>query len=112
MNRNLTIIILLLLAGLCAADSLNVRLVGHIDTPGSAEGVYVTSSFAYVADEVGGLRIIDVSTPSSPTEVGYFDTGDWAHGVYVSGSYAYVADGSNGLRIIDISTPASPSEIG
>jgi hypothetical protein len=65
-----------------------------------------------VADGDAGLRIIDVSTPSSPVEVGFFDTGGWAWGVAVSGSYAYVADGSDGLRIIDVSTPSSPVEVG
>jgi hypothetical protein len=40
-----------------------------------------------------GLRVIDVSNPSSPREVGFYDTPGWASGVAVSGTYAYVADG-------------------
>jgi hypothetical protein len=40
-----------------------------------------------------GLRVIDVSNPSSPREVGFYDTPGNARGVAVSGSYAYVADG-------------------
>ena len=59
-----------------------------------------------------GLRIIDVSTPSSPQEVGFFDTDGEAFAVAVSGSFAYVADYRNGSRIIDISTPSSPQEVG
>ena len=54
---------------------------------------------AYVADS-SGLRIIDVSVPSSPSEVGFYDTPGWAWGVYVQGDLAYVADGYGGLIIL------------
>ena len=91
---------LLLFAGACfAQDSLNVRLAGRYDTGGYAFGVYVSGSYAYVADGGDGLRIIDVSVPSSPYEIGFYNTGDTAYGVYVSGSYAYVADYEDGLRV-------------
>jgi hypothetical protein len=69
-----------------------------------------------VADWSNGLRIIDVSTPSSPVEVGFYSKGGSAVSVAVSSGYAYVAywvgglDG--GLRIIDVSTPSSPVEVG
>ena len=36
-------------------------IVGSVDTPGSAWGVYVSGSFAYVADGSSGLRVIDIS---------------------------------------------------
>ncbi|MFQ6619003.1 MAG: T9SS type A sorting domain-containing protein, partial [Fidelibacterota bacterium] len=73
---------------------------------------FVLSNYAYVADGSGGLRIVDVSIPSSPTEVGYFDTQGSAKGVYVSGNYGYVADWNDGLRIIDVSNPTNPTEVG
>jgi hypothetical protein len=59
-----------------------------------------------------GLRIINISNPSSPTEVGSCDTPEEAWDVAVSGSYAYVADGLSGLRIINISNPSNPTEVG
>ena len=83
-----------------------------MSTSGSAEDVCVVGQYAYVADGDAGLRIIDVSTPSSPTEVGFFDTEGNAYGVYVLDRYAYVADGDAGLRIVDISRPSSPTEVG
>ncbi|MCK4406494.1 MAG: T9SS type A sorting domain-containing protein, partial [Bacteroidales bacterium] len=69
-------------------------------------------SYAYVADRADGLRIIDVSTPSSPVEVGFCDTIGYAYGVAISGIYAYVAAYEGGLRIIDVSTPSNPTETG
>jgi hypothetical protein len=47
---------------------------GFYDTPGYASGVAVSGTYAYVADVWEGLRVIDVSNPSSPREVGAFMT--------------------------------------
>ena len=87
-------------------------LIGWYDTSGVAYDVDVSGNYAYVADGVDGLDIIDISTPASPTLVGNYDTSGEASGVTVNGNYAYVADGTDGLDIIDISTPASPSLAG
>src|SRR3989338_6429255 len=64
-------------------------------------GVYVSGRYAYVADLAGGLKIIDVSNPSSPVLKSALAT-TAANDLYVSGRYAYVADDTAGLRIIDI----------
>ena len=87
------------------------EFVGSVDTPGYARGVAVSGDFAHVADEAEGLRVIDVSSPSTPVEVGFADTPGNARGVEVSGGYAYVADGNSGLRVIDVSTPSTPVEV-
>ena len=69
-------------------------------TDGCARSLTISGSYAYIADGEGGLRIIDVSSPSSPQEVGFFDTDGEAFGVTVNGNYVYVADGDNGMYII------------
>jgi len=65
--------------------------VGFVETPGDCNSVAVLVGHAYVADGSGGLRVIDISTPSAPVEVGFVDTG--ATGVAVAAGYAYVAEG-------------------
>jgi hypothetical protein len=40
--------------------SVNPKRVATVDTPGQAKGVYVISSFAYVADGTAGLQIVDI----------------------------------------------------
>ncbi len=87
-------------------------LAGSYDTPGKAYGVFVSGSYTYVADDVSGLQVINVSSPASPTLVGTYDTQGEAWDVYVAGSYAYVADYSSGLQVIDVSNPASPTQAG
>ncbi|MDP8240794.1 MAG: choice-of-anchor D domain-containing protein [Candidatus Hatepunaea meridiana] len=44
------------------------------DTPGLARGVFVDGSYAYIADDEAGLRIIGIFNPDAPTDVGGFDT--------------------------------------
>jgi hypothetical protein len=58
------------------------------------------------------LRVIDVSSPGSPTEVAAYDTPGYAYDVHIEGHLAYVADGEAGLRIIDVSNPSVGGEIG
>jgi hypothetical protein len=87
-------------------------LKGSVDTTDSAQDVYVSGKYAYVADSLSGLHIIDISNPGAPVLISSYSTGDVTYGVRVSGKYAYLADASSGLRIIDISNPNSPSLVG
>jgi hypothetical protein len=87
------------------AQALNMDLVGSYNTPGEAIGVVVSGSLAYVADEGGGFRIIDVSNPAAPQQRGALQTAGVAQDVAVSGNYAYLAAAGAGLRIIDVSNP-------
>ena len=84
------------------ADNVNLSpsLLGTYDTSGFAIGVAVSGNYAYVADDVSGLHILDISTPSSPSLLGTYDTSGNSGGVAVSGNYAYVADDGDGLHII------------
>ena len=87
-----------------SCDALTI--VGSVDTPDAAYGVYVSGSHAYVADHNGGLQVIDITAPSTPTIVGSLDV-IYAHKVHVTGGYAYVAGGLI-LYVIDISDPQNP----
>ena len=86
-------------------DSLNCRLVGCYVTPSTAEGVAVVGSYAYVADDSAGLRVISVSDPAHPVEVGFYITAGYARGVAVVGNYAHVADCDAGLQVIEFRAP-------
>jgi hypothetical protein len=80
-------------------------------SPGQGHGVDVSGDYAYVAAYDCGLRVVDVSNPSSPVEVGYCDTPGYAERVCVTSGFAYLADGDAGLRIIDVSVPSDPYEV-
>lgn len=70
--------------------------------------VDVSGNYAYLANHDNGLRVIDISVPSSLSEVGFLDSPTASRGVTVIGDLVYLAEG-DGLRIVDVSDPASPS---
>jgi len=80
--------------------------------PALVSGVALLGDYAYVADGVGGLRVVDVSDLAHPAAVGFYDTSGDACGVAVAGDYAYVADGSNGLQVVDVSESTHPTGVG
>ncbi len=84
---------------------------GSCDTPGACYDVHVTGDLAYVANYNSGLRVIDVSDPTDPTEIGSCYTPGRAYDVTVAGDYAYVAAGSGGLHVVDISDPTDPGVV-
>lgn len=88
------------------------EIVGTCDTPGIAGGVVVEGNQAYVADDIHGLQVIDISDPGQPLLVGSCDTPGSAVDVFVAGHHAYVADSAFGLQVIDISDPAHPTRVG
>jgi hypothetical protein len=76
------------------------------------QDIYVSGSYAYIAADRAGLRVVDVSDPAAPTEVGLYDAPVHVNGVAVAGGYAYVADWPTGLRVVDVTNPAAPVEVG
>lgn len=63
----------------------------------------------------GGLRIIDVATPSLPVTIGHYETMATPRAVASVGAYAYLAEddmqGSCYLEIVDISNPMTPTQV-
>ena len=66
-----------------------------------------SGKYLYVAAADRGVQVLDVSSPSAPSEVSSVRTTDAAD-VLVMGTWGFVADGGGGVRVIDISNPASP----
>lgn len=100
---------ILALAPRVSAQGRNVEFVGQIGGPTTA--VYVAGQYAYIG-EGRYLRILDVSSPSTPTAVGRLPVPEGIQCVHVSGNFAYVALGASGLQIIDITNPIQPTLCG
>jgi len=76
---------------------------------GSFTQVSGGKKYLYVAAYIYGLRIYDITNPTSPVTLGSFIcAGCIAKSVVVSGKYAYVAMGTEGLAVVDISDPLIP----
>ena len=83
------------------------NIIGSATTTGSAAGVVVVGTIAYVANYTADLELFDISNPSKPFYIctaeteGTTGTGT-AYDVTVQGDIAYVAAGFNGLLTIDV----------
>lgn len=97
-----------------AADQLTVELIGH--WPGNGTGyardLTVQDNRAYVCMDTGGLAILDVSNPSTPSLLGAYSTGGKVSAVKLLGTLACLLDETNGLQILDVSQPAAPLRLG
>ena len=84
--------------------------------------VTLSENYAFVGDEVYGLRPIDITDPENPFDAGDIIVSGHAGELMVSGDFAYIGDrtnalveGSNiggGLRIVDISDPTNQGVVG
>jgi len=79
----------------------------------AAVDVYIDNDRAYVADQMSGLKILDVRDPARPTTLGAYDSGgQFPHmsSVVTRDSFAFVD--WFWFRVVDVSDPAHPTAAG
>src|SRR6266700_2599529 len=74
-------------------------------------GIAVSGSLVYVAADLMGLAVLDVSNPVTPTLRAKVKTAGQSIGVALAGTKALVADTKNGLEVIDVSSPTNPARL-
>lgn len=72
----------------------------------------VDEEYAFAADSVAGLLVVDIPNIGQPVITGVLDMLGDATAVQVAGSYAFVADGTAGLQVIDMRQPTRPKKAG
>jgi hypothetical protein len=78
---------------------------------GSAFTPFYANGKVYVAYGAAGLRIVDVSNPTSATLLSTTPLGGDSRGVVVSGNYAYVAARDSGVFVVDVTDPSNPAKL-
>ncbi len=71
--------------------------------------VHADGNYACVADATTGIKIIDITDPSTGGVVGSCNTDGSAQRIFTYNGYAYVGDWDEGLAVIDIDPPGSAS---
>lgn len=89
-----------------------LTLLGSVTIRGAGRAVAVSGSYAYIANRLLGLQIIDISDPQHPLLAGSVETPGSPNGVSVSGQYVLVAAEEGGLVVIDASDPTNPQVVG
>jgi hypothetical protein len=79
-------------------------------------GVKTRGNFAYVCDDVAGVRVVDITDIRHPKQISRFMHGKGLEGfcndVVIDGNYMYLAYDFGYLVIVDISDKKHPKEVG
>jgi len=102
------------------SDPNNPTLIGKTGIlPSIVKDIVVVGNYAYIANDYGGLHIVDVSVPNQPYEIGSYVPSIEPIGptpkfvdVAVVENFVFIVDWGFGLRIIDVSNISEPHEVG
>ena len=75
-------------------------VLGTFDAPSYSYSAGAEGIYAYVATEREGIRLVDVSTPASPTEVGFAKPGEEMRDVAVRNGLVFAANGDGGVTVM------------
>ncbi|MGA3259317.1 MAG: hypothetical protein ABSE35_10585 [Bryobacteraceae bacterium] len=103
-------------AGLAVIDVTNPSLPVEVSvspTPGWAMGVEAGGNALYIADALGGVLVMNISSPARPAALGsiQFLGGD-SQRLAVDGTVVLVSDRNMGLQALDASNPVQPAGLG
>ncbi|MEI6900424.1 MAG: T9SS type A sorting domain-containing protein, partial [Bacteroidota bacterium] len=82
-----------------------------LPTAGQVWEVCVVGSYLYFPESYVGLRIYNISNPSSPVQMGTFNLSDGFF-IGVFNNLAYVSNFSYGMEIINVTNPSNPVHAG
>jgi len=74
--------------------------------------IIIENNIAYLADEYGGVVIVNVSNPQSPVKLGVFNEGGQTKGICFSNNLLFVANYELGLQILNVEDPTHPLKLG
>ena len=96
------------------ADSTEPTRIGMCLTPGDGFGIWTLTSLhrSFVADDLAGLTVIDVSVPTSPKADTIMLRAGMSMDIAVQGDLACVANDEYGMVLLDVSLPSHPEQIG
>jgi hypothetical protein len=83
------------------ADTSNIFIAGTFDSAGYAKDLLYRDNRIYMAAELGGFQVIDVTDATAPKLVGAVAT-KFALGLEMDDQYIYLADEDNGIIIFSI----------
>lgn len=86
--------------------------LAEFDVPGYENGLFLDSTYLYIACGELGLTIVDISKVTAPDIIGTCDTKGYAYDVFVKDTLVFIADGREGLEIINAVDISSPYVIG
>ncbi|MCK5299286.1 MAG: hypothetical protein KAJ76_10290, partial [Candidatus Heimdallarchaeota archaeon] len=78
---------------------------------GYVREILIENNTAYLADDFGGVVIVDITNPQSPIKLGEFNEGGRTYGLCYSDDLLFVANYELGLQILDVKDPTQPTKL-
>ncbi len=94
------------------SDPKNPTIIATFNTSTSANDVYVSGNYAYVAegDELSGnFEIVNISDSINPTLAGSYDISENAWDMQVVENFAYIIGSWPGFLILNVTDPTNPT---
>ena len=77
----------------------------------SPSEIVLVGEYGYVADNLAGVLVVDLSTPTAPSIVTTVQGGGGAQDIATDGSYLYLASGSVGIEVFSLADPEAPEQV-
>lgn len=92
---------------------LNLKKIGQFTDTHEIVDVYIENNLAFVADQIEGLLILNLSNIVTPTLINSFRVDENSvYDIIVKNNIAFVAHGRAGLIILDVTDPKNIIELG
>lgn len=91
-----------------ATDTLNPLLLSYLKTENSVLDLVYVSNKLYIAESTVGVRVLDISIPSSPQVIGSY-VQNKIRDLDILGTNLFITDQTDDLVVLDITDPTSPS---
>ncbi len=99
-------------SGVIKLRTMEMFSAGYLAAEGFSVGIDAAGDYVYIADELEGLQIVDISDIGNPVPAGSVGFAANIKDVKVQGDFAYVSADTLGLIIVDVSDPVSPDSVG
>jgi hypothetical protein len=91
----------------------NFEIAGQCLLPGYSRDLDIKDDYAYIANDQGGMQIVDISDPLAPNVAGEYFSQVNVQGIAVRDSFAYLAlaagpPNNGGLVMVNINDPSKP----
>jgi len=113
-TRSISLLLTLTAALASAQEFYNIEPVFTLRTAswGTVQGIAGDERYAYVLDQLAGLRVIDIRRPELPVQTSLLPLGRDPYHLTYSNGYLFIAAGRAGVLVVDVRNPARPDLIG
>ena len=79
--------------------------------PALCNSFTLSEDYAFIADHMNGISIVNITDQSNPVKEEFFETNDAVIDIEIQNVYCYLISNSKSFKVLDITNPLNPIEI-